>query len=44
MWPLPVKTGIQSFQKLLDSRLGGNDMTGLIFKSLALPIMIRRYD
>jgi hypothetical protein len=30
-----VKTGIQSFQKLLDSRLRGNDKEGAFFKGLS---------
>jgi len=29
-----VKTGIQSFQELLDSRLRGNDTEGAFFKGL----------
>jgi hypothetical protein len=31
---IPVKTGIQYFQGLLDSRLRGNDSEGALFKAL----------
>jgi len=31
---IPVKTGIQSFQHVLDSRLRGNDSVGAFFKGL----------
>jgi hypothetical protein len=31
---IPVKTGIQYFQGLLDSRLRGNDSAGAFFKGL----------
>ena len=36
---IPVKTGIQYFQGLLDSRLRGNDSVGILFKGLFLGVL-----